>query len=508
MEQLLKKRSVCLTGCALDKQEECPITGEYTLPEYCPDIAVILKSFAYPHIQNRQWSGEQLLLDGSAVIRVWYLDEDRRCLRSLEFTQPFSCTMRGEGKVDNGAVNIELSTKYLNCRALSPRRIEVRGAIAIGAYADRDVCVDLGVDTDDEALYTRAQTFEITTLGGMCDKILTVSDSVEIPDHLPPVEMLLGGECCAVIQECKLLVGKAIVKGQVFLHQLYLSAVGGEGTHSLDYAIPFSQILDIDGAVEGQPFRAFVQILSDTERCNVGPSGANTSLDISVKLLVQVQAYVREEISVLQDAYHGRFPITKQTERVGLCAVLGSRFEETVLPMKVAVETGRWQAIVDVSVQSLEHVVEQKDGRLEIKGRLLVCVVACDMDREIVYDEFVEEYVLEYPSIGNNADIRLTPTALKYRMIENCIEMQVTLCVTITDIHCKSIEAISGLRLQQDAPYPQQKVTAMLYYADAGETAWDIGCCCHTSPSCICEENGLMDECVPEPMVLVVPVIN
>ena len=70
MEQLLKKKSVRLSGLAMDKQEECPISGEYTLPEYCPDVAVVLKCFAYPRILSRQWSGDQLLLDGNAVIRV------------------------------------------------------------------------------------------------------------------------------------------------------------------------------------------------------------------------------------------------------------------------------------------------------------------------------------------------------------------------------------------------------------------------------------------------------
>ena len=135
MEQLLKKKSMRLTCCALDKQEECPISGEYTLPEYCPDVAVILKCFAYPHIQNRQWSGDQWLLDGTAVIRVLYLDEERRRLRSLEFTQSFSCTRRGEGRADNAAVQVELSTKYLSCRAVSPRRVEVRGAILVRGKA-------------------------------------------------------------------------------------------------------------------------------------------------------------------------------------------------------------------------------------------------------------------------------------------------------------------------------------------------------------------------------------
>ena len=133
MEQLLQKQIVKAGCCVLDHQEECAVVGEYSLPDYCPDIAVVLKCIVTPRVQNRQWSGDQLLLDGIAEIRVLYLDEERRCVRSVEFSQPISCSLRGEGKVDTALVSLELTPKYVNCRAVGPRRLEIRGAVT--AYA-------------------------------------------------------------------------------------------------------------------------------------------------------------------------------------------------------------------------------------------------------------------------------------------------------------------------------------------------------------------------------------
>ncbi len=508
MEQLLKKRSVMLTGCALDKQDECPISGEYTLPEYCPDIAVILKCFAYPRVMNRQWSGEQLLLDGNAVIRVLYLDEERCSIRSLEFTQPFTCTMRGEGRADNGAVNLTLSTKYLNCRAINPRRIEVRGAISVAAHAEYAMRKEVGVAVEDAALYTREEEIEITLPCAMSEKVLTVSESLEFPETLPPAEMLLGGECRAVVRECKLLSGKAIVKGQVHLHQLYCDNSDAEKVHSLDFTVPFSQILDVDGAMEGMPYLATVQVLSDTERCTVGPDGENTMLEVTVKLLIQIQVYCKEKLTVIKDAFHCHCPVSAQTEELKVCCLRGMRWEETVLPMQLAIPSGRWQEIVDVCVQLQEDVVTCNDDRAEAKGRMLVCVVACDTDGEIVYDEFVEDYTLTYDCTGNTCTIQAVPMDCQYRVVDKTLEVKVTMCVSIADMHCETIQVINELHLQRDIPYPKQKVTTLLYYADAGESVWDIGRHCHASPTCICEENELTDECVMEPMVLVVPIVN
>ena len=508
MEQLLRKSTVQLTDCALDKQEECPISGDYTLPEYCPDVAVVLKCFADPRIQNRQWSGDQLLLDGNAVIRVLYLDEERRRVHSLEFMQPFSCALRGDGRVDNAAVELELSTKYLNCRALSPRRVEVRGAVAVHAYAEYTESKCLVADAEDSDLFTRTKTVSITVPNGSCDKVVSISESLEFGESLPPAEMLLGGECKAVLCECKLLAGKAILKGQVYIHQLYIDNTEGEHTHCLDYTLPFSQIMDVDSAREGMPYKMSVQILSDTERCSVGPDGENTVLDVTVKLLIQIQVYSQQEMVLLKDAYHSRFPVLAQTEDIRLCSLIGTRWESTVLPMQLAVPSGRWSEIIDISVQPQLPLTECRDGRADAKGRMLVCVIARDMDGEVVYDEFVEEYGLEYLCSGNTAQVSLKATDVQCRIVEDKLELSVQFSVCINEYdYCKE-ELITDLRLQQETPYPQQKVTALLYYAEGGESVWDIGRMCHTSPQRIMEENEMDGEYIKENTVIVVPIHN
>ena len=143
-----------------------------------------------------------------------------------------------------------------------------------------------------------------------------------------------------------MLSGKAIVKGQIYLHQIYTDSVDGENIHALDYTIPFSQILDVEHAQEGMPIRATVSVLSDTERCTVGPDGANTMLEVSVKLLVQLHVHAGREITVLKDAYHSRYPVTVQKESTEICSLIGTRWEETVLPLTVTLPTHQWKDIL------------------------------------------------------------------------------------------------------------------------------------------------------------------
>ena len=65
MEQICRKQTVAVSRPVMDVQEEYTLSGDFVLPEYCPDVAVVLKCLITPYIVSRQWSGDQLMLSGT-----------------------------------------------------------------------------------------------------------------------------------------------------------------------------------------------------------------------------------------------------------------------------------------------------------------------------------------------------------------------------------------------------------------------------------------------------------
>lgn len=509
MENLLHSRKIGISRQAINHTEECPISGEYTLPDYCPDMAMVMKCLVTPLVQNRQWSGDRILIDGLAVVRVLYLDEDRCCVRSVEFTQPLSCSMAvvcpGE---DMAPICLDLHTKYVNCRAVTPRRLEIRGAVCVHAFAECESICDIKEVAAETGLNARWHTGKFTIPVGFCEKVLTVNEALEFPESLPGAEMLLGGECKAVVTECKLLTGKAIVKGQIYVHQLYTDNLNSGTTHCLDYVLPFSQIMDVDGATDSLPYDVNVLLLSDTERCSVGPDGGNTMLDVTVKLLFQLQVYQGEEIPLLTDAYHNRYPLSVKTEDCVLQTHIGCRMEQTLLPLKVELPAGPLQEIIDVWVQ-LGNPDGVCDGyRVTLTDRLTVCLLLRDGDGQIQYYERPEEYRLEYPCEGNWVKARLTATELHYRVCDGNLELQITVCVKLKMGYTETVPVICDAVLCKDSPYPTSRANVLMYYAQPGEDVWEIGRCCHTTPEGIQKENDLSDGPLQEPTLLVVPIVS
>ena len=373
--------------------------------------------------------------------------------------------------------------------------------------AEADSHIELLSANTGDGLQTRHRSVEMTYPAANAEKILTLSETLEFPEMLPPAEILLGGECRSVVKECKLLSGKAIIKGQIYVHQLYaVDARSGE-CGCLDFVLPYSQIVDVDGAEEGMVCCANVQLLSDTERCMVGPDGENTVLDITVKLLVQLQVFSCAQAEVLQDAYHTAFPISQETEEICVRAHKGNRWEHTVLPMKMPLPVGQLSRILDVWLQTQECEVCCRNGVASLKGRLCICVLARDIDDQVVYLEHPEDYHIEFPANGNKAKADIVITEVHYRTVEDSLELQVGICVNLTEEKEEQLRVIRELQVHTDQSYPTCRASALVYYAQTGESVWDIGSRCHTSVECICRENNLQEEVIRHASVLLVPMI-
>jgi hypothetical protein len=91
-------------------------------------------------------------------------------------------------------------------------------------------------------------------------------------------------------------------------------------------------------------------------------------------------------------------------------------------------------------------------------------------------------------------------------VVDNKLELQAKLCVCVSEYESCQHATIAELRLEEDKPYPPQTASTIFYYAECGESVWDIGRFCHASPESILKENEMKDDQIRESTVLIVPV--
>lgn len=504
MENLLQQKTICLSKLVLDKQEECGVYGDFTLPDYCADMSSVISCVMTPHLQNCQSLGNRIMVDGSADVRILYLDEDRCCLRSVEFSLPFSYECKINTVSIPEYVIVDLGTRYVNWRVVSSRRLEIRGSVLIDlqAFVNEEVAIS---ETQDTALQTKTRTINVTNPQHVTEKIITVCEQLDFPQEKPKAELLLGGSCNAEVTECRVLSGKAIVKGNVYVHQLYTDNIDAGTTHCLDYVIPFSQILDVDGAYENQLHNVQVMCLSDIERCLVGPDGDQTVLEVCAKLLIQLCIWDDNAVTVLVDAYHPSYPVSLEYDDLTHSTFLGCKTETTFIPVPVEIGHGEFSELLDVLVEPVDYEVNVQDSAAVFNGKFHVVILARDCDKRITCYQKYEDFRLEFPCVGDTVHAKLTLTDVQYSMDDDCVHLRLRISSAISMYKQCDCRTVSAIRMNEGGGYAKDSGNLLIYYAESGESIWDIGRRCHASVKDICAENAITDDVVPAPMLLSIP---
>ncbi len=164
-----------------------------------------------------------------------------------------------------------------------------------------------------------------TVPASSAEKPFTISEVLELGPGKLPAETLIRSEAVANVQDCKMMPGKVILKGEVLLCTLYANDTVAGTMDRVEHEIPFSQIVDVDGLDE----EWFCDCRADVTVCDVhitqNPNGENVLLSVSIKLQAQVQCYRTGASEIITDAYLTSCPLKLDTRRVETQQLLGIR---------------------------------------------------------------------------------------------------------------------------------------------------------------------------------------
>ena len=226
---------------------ELPLETELLISDYLPPVQRIVKCFAKPVVLQNQLAPGRLTLEGYLRCTVYYQGEEGAGLCQTEQKLPFTKALELPSFAATAwTACVEGQTEYLNCRAVNPRRIEVRGAyglvVSVHAQLSTEVITALSEGGIEQKPVTLAGVRRAATL----EKLVTIKGALTFPK--PPAAILdITGT--AEVKELKRMQGKAVAKG--VLHVLCgWRAEGDAALRSQTADLPFNQILDADGLSE------------------------------------------------------------------------------------------------------------------------------------------------------------------------------------------------------------------------------------------------------------------
>lgn len=510
MELNLKRTPLASLSAALDAVSEQPVDIDFTLPDYCPDIEKLLRCKLTPKIYSRNLSGGQLQLEGNTVVSVLYADSENGRVRVAEQTVPFSAVFRLKETPEDYVMETGAKCEYVNCRALSRRRMTVHGAFSLCARLLKKEETDLFSPEDIENAEFLTRDVSLSSLSALGGAQFGVGDEV-IVSGKPPVELVLDSDVNARITQTRTIPDKLMLSGDLCARLLYLSDADSPKPERLDYIIPFSEVIDCAGLSEDCTVCVNLDVMSYDVKLKNDILSEKPVVNVDARLSCTVSGYKQKEYTVALDAFGTENVCEPELTRVAAPKDTRKISETFMLKDALSLDDVKLSEIIDITAEKCPITVTAADNKLTLCSKLNICILAFNEDNEPIYLERSVEVNRETETDFRFNSVEcseLSVVSLSFRLAENnALEIRCELNYSVLTSERQSLNIVSSLNCFDDRPAVKKQCALTLYYAEAGESLWEIAKLYGTPMSVIAFENSLDAERLPKSAMLLIPTV-
>ena len=511
MEYALNKESCNIRLTELDAVSEVPVDIDLDLPDYCPDIERILKCRLRPCVISKSITGDRLSVDGNTIISLYYLDSKKKTIRCCEHSRPFSVSFRLSGDQKDSVASVRLRTEYLNCRAVGPRRLDIHGAFSVCARVFRGGALEYCSDIQGEDIQQQKHTERLSVLRGFGQQQFTVSEVFDLGQDREMPETILRSELSVIPGDCRAVDDKLMIRGDAVLKLLYVTDIESGSLETMTFDFPVSQVVDVMGISESTVNDISVDVMSYDVSLRSEYEERGGLISLEAKLSALAFAYEDGEAELIDDAYSTDYELETSSDCLTLTRMLSLPEQKTSVSAQLSMDGAGVSRISDVWCDSISFAFSSGSGELAVRGKLVFCVLGEDREgvpfcREKSAD--LEFGITPRDSSGSfGAEVSVIPQLISYVISsEDSVELKAVLRLRGCLCDTRKCRCIVSAEAPGDRPRIKDAEAALtLYYADEGESLWDIARMYCTSPEAIRLENDLSGEDNSGRTMLVIP---
>ena len=486
-------------------QEE---TAETIVPDYCPDIARIVRADGNAYLHSREIRDGKAELSGMVRVHVVYMPEGEKGLRSLELTLPFASASEKGSFPHCRHLAAEAEVGALDVRMLNPRKISTRCKLMLRmtGHEKQQLMITEDVEAEDGlCLEKRREMQKLVLLSHIAEKDFTFSDEMLLSPGRKGAAELLTSSIQSTVSDAKVVGNKLVVKGSFRLTLLYRTQDGDCACSGAE--LPFSQILDVEGVGEGATAQVSLQLTgSDLQLSGEDPEGRT----VAVTLYVHATAYLHqhEEVSLLKDLYSTQYQTGYEAQPLQLTEVRDTMLRrqtvrelleigvvaESVLMITTqcgAVSVGRegHNSVLRTNV-NLRALYQDEGGAVLMAERTVE--VSCHLDLPEECHVKAEAFCVE------DAQSSIGDRGIEVRF---CVDFAVCMEQKVKRI------GISGVKVDTETPKDTANAPSLvLRCIHRQESLWDMAKTYHTTIPAILAANQLeREEDIPYDQLLLIP---
>ena len=284
-----------------DKNTVTELSGDFTLPDYQPEIKRLLRVGAAVLPPSKYIGDRDAELAGSVDYYVYYVgSDDMPYCAPVTAEYKINVPLEGEGEESGGFLTsltalADIVPDMISGRVTAPRKLSIKCRLRSRVQVFGLMALEDGYTHGDNGLQVlRGRVSESKFLRGSGESF-HVTDEM-ICDSRGGEERVVSAEGRVLMSEISAIDGGVICRGDVFVKLLLCREEEGMPYTALR-KLPFSSTVPIEGAMRGDSVTATGSV------CEMGITVEDNRIGIDAGIMLEAQAAHSDEVEYVKDVY-------------------------------------------------------------------------------------------------------------------------------------------------------------------------------------------------------------
>lgn len=503
-----QKDCISVYEAAFQGTAEHAVDCDVTLPEYLPDIVRILRVSAVPGVRSHQITGDRISAECTCLVRTLYVCGQGK-IRCCDQTVNFSKQIELKNGGNSTDIFVGAKTEYINYRVSGQRRFEVHGAVSVFARADGKKRCEAVSGAEGGGIAARTEKAEVCDLVSLAENTFSVTETCETGSASGAIGAVIASYGSAVIDEVKVISDKLFLKGELTVRTVCTEEETCE-VMSFDNIIAINQIIEAPDISEDCRTDAAVSVMSLDVRPRFDSAGDKNLLDISAVLSVSAHGYRTRQLTLVKDAYSTRYE-TNITRTGMYLSSIEEELSDTFLCRGAAdLSSSGVTKVLNFSCADVSAGFSVRGDSAAVCGEVTADILYTDSKGEPAFAQRKIPFEYKRQLSAGSEVLSCRPscavTASGFVLGEGG-RLDARIEINIRGFVFRETEKSAVTEISVDGSRVKNVKTASLtvYFADGGESLWDIAERYSTTVEAIMRENHISDGETAEKCRLLIP---
>ncbi|MBE5039002.1 DUF3794 and LysM peptidoglycan-binding domain-containing protein [Ructibacterium gallinarum] len=488
----LLKQDIKTSEVVGEKYSQTMVESDVIVPDIKPDIKKVLEVSGNICITEKLMQQDKVLLRGIVRITVLYIPEGEGSgrLKSLSAAQEFEHTVDCRGAMPDMQLLAEAEAVSFDHTLINSRKLNLRCVAGLGVKVVRPVVLSLttGAENGDNIAMRREKLRVVSSTEGKECRII-IREQVALPAGKPPVNEMLKVTAVPSSTELCMMENKAVAKGQVRVCALYTGEDENESIQFAEHILPFTEILDIEGAAEGMEGEVEYSVQDMYYEVRDDADGEARELGIEIVLGAQVRGSEIVEAEAVTDAYSLSGGLDLMEKRYDLEQLLDNSTAEISHKDQARVPSmlPKIKQVYDVNAQARIDRITAENGQVTAYGTVHTSVLYLPEDEMVPISgfdhnsEFSQSFAVPGAGSDTACDARALMEHVSYTLSgDDSLELRFVIGLTVKSLKTGGtvlVEDMKECEEKEEKPCP----CIVLYFVQKGDTLWNIAKRYHTT---------------------------